>query len=1165
MGKLSDNDLKIVANEINKNHETIQLKNAARNNSQYTEQSLDTGTTEGLLNAQRRTIASFLDVGEDEVDPTTMEKIGATMRLENPVASYFAQSGSVFDDEDTTPTLDEDELWGQMEKDGLTQQSGAFVGVTTQRDYDYKKADIKREMEDREITSSMGFYEGIPYALLAGVLDPFSYIPIGGAFVKGGWMAKTAATSAAVGLQTSASELALQAHQEYRTFDESFVNVSLGVLLGGTIGVGANLHQYMSKKRQAALEMDMNDVIQRRGKFQGFDDYGGGSGGNRSVGAAHAGGGDRTSNTTRAQSNSKQAELLAKASDFVLMKPLLGKDVETFRNPEIEAFGSSSDHVRKAMLKIINPARISQDNADGFANPSGASQHVGDQIRAYVGKMADVVDETEKVYREAGGGRLMSAGPDGRGGAVDGYRSLSKYGTRDDLGKRVYRATINGDVDPQGDAVITRLAESWRKNTFAPILDDLAEAGVLDKDKIDLKGDKSYATRIYNRKAITDDADGFKSMAEEHYLRKLNDEYDAAVKRKASDVKPDDGDDAAILKLTGVADRRQEARRIAGDVYKTITDTSAPRNDYEISTGVRGFGKARSLDIPSAVLADAGYLVDNVFDIGQRYVRSAGTDAALAKHFRKAKIGPDGKPIEGETTGDVMLEDVVARIKSDADAELSAPGLDPELEKLIKADRDRDVAVIEAVRKRLRGEMNHADFTLSSSVNVRRAMDLAMSLNFMRLLGGTVLSSLPDLASMTLVHGFGPTVKNGLLPLVRDLKANGLAGSEQMRLARLAGANIELALNSRVAAMAGLDDPLNDLGTAQQFQRNATQAFATYTGISHWNALVKQVAYNTTQARFLDNAVRGYSKLSKRERALMDNLGLDAETLERIRKSYEGQSTRDVMGAPVAQWDEWADVAAAEKMKAALGREVNNQIITPEMSDLPTFYATPVGRMLMQFKSHMLASQARVVGRNVQLAGLGENARDGMAGFYVGMSGMLVLAGVADYLKAMAGTSTIDGTEKRSKNESAHDVYMKRWEDNPAGSFFNVLDRSSFSPVLSEWDGLMSKMAGISARRAAGLMAGDKDLFNSKGEPAKLRSRSPADLLLGPTAGLAFDGLKTLQGLSQMGLSGGSQPMTRDQMKAMRRLFPGQNAFPIQTLGNTAEHGAGMSWDWRMN
>ncbi len=183
----------------------------------------------------------------------------------------------------------------------------------------------------------------------------------------------------------------------------------------------------------------------------------------------------------------------------------------------------------------------------------------------------------------------------------------------------------------------------------------------------------------------------------------------------------------------------------------------------------------------------------------------------------------------------------------------------------------------------------------------------------------------------------------------------------------------------------------------------------------------------------------------------MANLGIGQTQAAEILEAYNKQVGRKVVAGdlPYANHELWP-TKIGDTFRSALANESNNQIVTPQLGDRPIFSATPVGKLLFQFRGYMMSNQARLIGRHAQLAALDETGARRVA-FGSGLFGIVMMSAVIDGLK-----------RGMSSNDADFEGFLKRWEDHPGESLYRALDRSSILGVITEGSSILDRAGGPS-------------------------------------------------------------------------------------------------------
>lgn len=644
------------------------------------------------------------------------------------------------------------------------------------------------------------------------------------------------------------------------------------------------------------------------------------------------------------------------------------------------------------------------------------------------------------------------------------YSAMKKAGTtmsRDNFRESVGRAMRRGDVDPSNEHV-TQAAQAWRRDVFDPLKERAIKAGLLPED-VSVETATSYLSRVYNRGMIEAQESRFKDI----------------VRRWADDV-ISNTEMTNGQQFANQSDRIDYLSEVVDSIYNKITGREVVDTPYNIVANTRGPLKERTFNIADSEIED--FLVSDVEAIGRRYSRLMAADVELTERFGKADMA--------DAISDVQREYADLRKGVKDEAQL----------KRLNARERADVRDIKGVRDLLRGTYK-IDENLSG---FGRIVQAANTFNYIRAMGGVVMSSLPDVARPMMVHGLRGFFGDGIAPMVKNLKAVRLSVQE----ARLAGTVAERILNTRMATWAELTDPYSISSPFERFLHNTATGFSKLNGMVYWNDYMKSFTSVMTQNRILRNA-DNLASLSKKERAYMAYLGVGEDMGRRVNKMFKEHGEL-VDGVYVANTDAWTDAAARSAYRAAVNKDVDSIIITKGIADTPLFANTPLGRSLLQFKSFALATHQRAFLRGMQ---------EGSAGMLSGLLSSSIMGMFVYWLKSI-----------ESNRETSN---------NPGKWVAEGIDRSGILSVMMEVNNTAEKWGAPGIYTALQGMFPDKD---QKAPASRYAIRSNVGSLLGPSFGLATD-------ISQIGgvVTGGGD-MKPSDVNAARRLMPGSTLPVMRSL-----------------
>lgn len=537
---------------------------------------------------------------------------------------------------------------------------------------------------------------------------------------------------------------------------------------------------------------------------------------------------------------------------------------------------------------------------------------------------------------------------------------------------------------------------------------------------------------------------------------------------------------------------RQELQDIARQTIDRILGTPVGRLAYDVQTPSPGFMRAD--ETPDLL---AGPLKQRVFMIPDELIEDfLESDASVIARTYTRTMAPDVVLAE---RGWLNVEEKIKPILEEYE-QLRMKTNDPKKLAALQKRMDADIRDIKAIYDRLRGTygMPSNPHSLAS-----RTFRVIRDLNYMRLLGGMTLASLPDVGRIVMQHGISRVFEQGIAPMVRNMRTVKLAANE----VKMAGEALDMVLDSRAMSIA---DIMDDYGRYSKFERGlqkATGRFGMVTLMAPWNTALKQLTGIISQTRSL-KAIEDltYGTITKSERARLAQFGIDEDYARRIGEQFKQHGAKEG-NIWWANTDAWTDRGAAEAYRAALSKEINQVIVTPGQ-EKPLWMSTELGKILGQFKSFSLASMQRVT-----LAGL--QKRD-----------MATLNGAA----LMVGLGMLSYYLR---------IDSEKLSDNPAVWIKEGVDRSGLTGWMFDANNMIEKMTrgafGVS-RLVGGPMS------------TRYASRGVLEAILGPTAGLVND-------TAQITGSAATGDWRESDTRAARRMLPLQNLIGWKHAVDEAEAG----------
>ncbi|WP_299444682.1 hypothetical protein [uncultured Rhodospira sp.] len=956
-----------------------------------------------------------LDTAREPV--TMMEQVGAAFDMDNVVASLVNRINEGPAPE-RVPGFDPlDHL-----QPGEEYYPQYFADDGSLEDMERTRARLDREHEARRLLAD-GPLNSFFASTLAVGLDPTTYLPIGGAVMKGGTLAsKLARAGGVAAAENAVSEAALQATQETRTPEESLT----AIMLGGAIGMGlAGAGAAMSRK------------------VQGLD------GRTRSADEAYRGAVGEITELTRVQfpegtvgaASAAPAPIDTKlASSWGASEAARSLRRMGLAAPSVELGGSPNAASRQVVNDLVDTGMFTQGNFRGVASRAPVEL----RIRSYDAVVATAsrrVNEGWRAYRK----RVPA----------NQRQFTSLMGFQEAVGKAMRRS----DADPIPE--VAALAKDMRAAVFDPLAKEAQRLGLLPED-LPVETAQSYFTRVYDVDKIKAKRPVFRQKVEQ-YLRNT--------------IPADELESGA------------EYTEIANKIIDAIMGSPGARIPFIRVPKGRGPLKERTFLIPDEDIED--FLVSGVMPVTAKYVRTMAADVEFAKRF--------GKPDPNEDFREAIMTD--AAIRAD-----NAPTEAERTRILNEAEREASLAA--HLTNRIRG-------TLDGPLDPRyrgltRAGNVLRNLNFTRLLGSVLLSSLPDVGRVVQEEGLIRTMS----PVFADMAAGFKGLRMGVKEARMAGTALDDQLATTIRNRLDLGERYTHESYLERGADYVSQQFGRFTLLNHWNTALKGVTSSLVSSRILETVrkLNDGKALTDRETRKLARSGIDWATARRI--ASQAEHWEDAPGGLVfANTQAWTDPHAVEAFRDALLRDVDNTIITPGAGDAPIWTSTEWGKTVFQFKRFAMASTQRLL-----ISGL--QARDVQA-----LSGIMLMVG----LGAMA-------TAFRDISSGNHD----RIKERSTGQWIvDSVDRSGVLSLYMEADQLMAKASGHSP---ATLITGGE-------APSRFAARNLVGQALGPTFNTAQDlGLTTRSLLS-------GETFTQSDLHRLRRMIPGQNLFYTDYLFDRLEAG----------
>ena len=535
--------------------------------------------------------------------------------------------------------------------------------------------------------------------------------------------------------------------------------------------------------------------------------------------------------------------------------------------------------------------------------------------------------------------------------------------------EEVAKALRRGDVSdiPQ----VAKAARSQRRY-YNEMARRAQKLGLLPED-LEVKYAISYLPRVYDKSKIIKSGDAFK--------RELMDE----LAKNFPEEKLDYLDDTA--------------QKIVDNI---INGTTKGTNHGLLETT---FLKERKLQMSDEFLEK--WFKPSSLDIMERYHRSMS-----AKIAEKTVFGND------------TLDDILQEVKDEYNKLIEA---NPKNAAKLYKQMERDIEDIKFTYRKATQTLTSDDVGYALDGKMVRATRAGKKSQIISKLGGVLLSSIPDLARLSMIDGMKPFLD--LLTSIPTSKEFKVILKEKREIA----AALEVAAHRRINVLAGdLELDINKTIVEEGLDQ-MTEGFMKATGLPYWNRELKTLAATLGENKLIKLAdkIKNGGKISQKEIQKIARYGIGKDDLISIADQYSKYG-KNINGFRYGNFSAWDNQELAGRVRVFLSSVADDTILTPFAGDLPKFMSRADMSTIFLFKSFLMASHNRVL-----LAGL----QQGDAAFYTGLLFMVALGGVSTMLKDFTRLSEV---EKRDPEE---------W-------LVEAIDRSGIIGLLFEANATMNVATG---------------------------------------------------------------------------------------------------------
>lgn len=417
------------------------------------------------------------------------------------------------------------------------------------------------------------------------------------------------------------------------------------------------------------------------------------------------------------------------------------------------------------------------------------------------------------------------------------------------------------------------------------------------------------------------------------------------------------------------------------------------------------------------------------------------------------------------------------------------------------------------IRDRIKGTFALQGDT--GSRNAARVGAMVRDANSILDLGGSVLSSIPDIAGAVFRWGFGNVLGGAYAPWLKGLAGQSTAWAGAKAELKALGLASEMALATRSVALDELSAGWQPTSRLERGVHMFAEKFQVLNLQAPWTDWTKTVAGISSMNAILQAAERvRLGRATAKDLSDLAASNIEASMAVRIRDQFD-RSGRIIDEVHLPNTADWIDRDARLAFEQAVRREVNIAVVTPGQ-EKPLWLSRPLLGLFGQHKSFVFASTQRIMRANLQ-------RRD--ANTLAGLVTAISAGGISAAAYALAADRPLPGTPSEWMKESIARSGILGWLD----------EANTMAAKATRGQADMYRLIGA-----------DKPL-------SKFSANSITDMLAGPTAGK----VQALQGV--LGAPFSEEGWSARDTQSARRLIPAQNLVYIRRLFNEVEDGLNRS------
>ena len=391
-----------------------------------------------------------------------------------------------------------------------------------------------------------------------------------------------------------------------------------------------------------------------------------------------------------------------------------------------------------------------------------------------------------------------------------------------------------------------------------------------------------------------------------------------------------------------------------------------------------------------------------------------------------------------EAFGDRSFAEMTNLIREEYKALIKA---DPQNAEKLGKQLGKDIGDLTVMHNRL---MHQVQRSVNPRSVATRILQYSKVYNIAAMLGGIVVSSLPDIARPITHYGLRSFAKGVAKTMVQFAK--GVEGMPSVQVKRT-GAALQRTLNDRAQQLT------DTIGGESKLSQNVQKVWAKWSGFDVYTDIMESVASHAAMDFVVRNAAKVASAqpLSKSATKQLSRMGLDEADLRGIYR--ESLSTGGAQDSVLKYMNTmaWKDSDLAKRAEAAIGSDVRRTIIRLGIGDKPSFMDETTWSWLFQFQSFAMGAQNKIMVAGFQ--NMNRHTAEGLVAM-------------------MALGAGVGATKATLRGQDVSDWSVEQW-------LFEGIDRSGMAGILREpmnilryfgatsglTDGIPSRYAGLGLQR----------------------------------------------------------------------------------------------------